>query len=73
MSLLTKPVLGRAQVSSLIKDNIEDEHDGEHRVEGDQSSQRGEFSLVVNNHEGEEYENSGHKIHQDLQNQHQYI
>ena len=66
---LTSPVLDRHEVSSLIEDNIEDEHDTDHRVKGSQTSHGGEISPVVNNHEGEEDENSGYKIHQHLQHQ----
>ena len=66
---LTSPVLDRHEVSSLIEDNIEDEHDTDHRIEGGQSSHGREISLVVNNHEGEEDENSEYKIHQHLQHQ----
>ena len=69
MLKLTKPVLDRAEVSSLIEDNIEDDHDTDHRVEGGQGSHRGEFSVIVNNHEGEEDEDSGYEIHQHLQHQ----
>ena len=69
MLQLTKPVLDRAEVSSLIEDNIEDDHDTDHRVEGGQSSHGGEFSVMVNNHEGEEDEDSGYEIHQHLQHQ----
>ena len=66
---LSKPVLDRAEVSSLIDNNIEDIHDTDHRVEGGQSSHGGEISPVVNNHEGEEDEDSGYKVHQHLQHQ----
>ena len=69
MLKLTKPVFHRTGVSPLIEDNIEDEHDTDHRVEGGQSSHGGEISIIVNNHEGEEDENSGYKIHQHLQHQ----
>ena len=67
ISKLTNPVLDRTEVSPLIEDNIEDEHDTDHRVEGGQGSHWREISFVVNNHEGEEDENSGDKIHQHLQ------
>ena len=70
---LTKPVLDRTEVSPLIEDNIEDGHDANHGVERDQSSHRGELSIVVDNHEDEEDENSGHKIHQHLQHQDDHI
>ena len=70
---LTKPVLERTEVSSLIEDNIEDSHDDNHYVEGAPSSHRREFSFVVDNHEGEEDENSGHKVHQHLQYQNQDV
>ena len=70
---LTKPVLGRTEVSPLIEDNIEDGHDANHGVERGQSSHGGELSIVVDNHEDEEDENSGHKIHQHLKHQHQDV
>ena len=54
---LTSPVLDRHEVSSLIEDNIEDEHDTDHSVEGRKRSHGGEISIIVNNHEGEEDEN----------------
>ena len=69
MLWLTKPILDRTEVSPLIEDNIEDEHDTDHRVEGGQSSHGRELSFVVNNHEGEEDENSWYKIHEHLQHQ----
>ena len=65
---LTSPVLDRHEVSSLIEDNIEDGHDTDDSIVGGQSSHGGELS-VVNDHEGEEDENSGYEIHQDLQHQ----
>ena len=61
------------KVSSLIEDNIEDDHDTNHRVEGDQSSHGREFSVIVNDHEGKEDENSGHKVHQHLHHQHDNV
>ena len=64
---LTKPVLERTEVSSLIEENIEDDHDANHSVERGQSSHWGESSIVVDNHEDEEDENSRHKVHQHLQ------
>ena len=70
---LTKPVLERKEVSPLIEDNIEDSHDANHRVERGQSAHGGESSIVVDNHEDEKDENSGHKIHQHLQHQDYYI
>ena len=70
---LTKPVLGRTEVSPLIEDNIEDGHDANHGVERGQSSHRGELSIVVDNHEDEEDENSGYKIHHHLQHQDQDV
>ena len=70
---LTKPVLGRTEVIPLIEDNIEDGHDADHGVERGQSSHGGELSIVVDNHEDEEDENSGHKIHQHLQHQDQDV
>ena len=70
---LTKPVLDSTEVSPLIEDNIEDGHDANHGVERDQSSHRGELAIVVDNHEDEEDENSGHKIHQHLQHQDQDV
>ena len=70
---LTKPVLDRTEVSPLIEDNIEDGHDANHGVERGQSSHRRELSIVVDNHEDEEDENSGHKIHQHLQHQDYHI
>ena len=63
---LTKQVLDRTEVSPLIEDDIEDDHDANHGVERGQSSHRGESSIVVDNHEDEEDENSGDKIHQHL-------
>ena len=69
ISKLTNPVFQRTDIFSLIEDNIEDEHDSNHRVEGGQSSHGGEMSFVVNNHEGEKDENSGYEIHQHLQHQ----
>ena len=66
---LTKPVFWGTEVSPLIEDNIEDEHDTNHFVEEDQSSLRGEVAIVVNNHEDEEDENSGHNVHKHLQQQ----
>ena len=60
---LTKPVLGRTDISPLIKDNIEDGHDANHGVERGQSSHRGELSIVVDNHEDKKDDDSGHKIH----------
>ena len=48
MLKLTEPVFDRTDVSPLIEENIEDEHDTDHRVEGGQSSQRGEVTLVLN-------------------------
>ena len=70
---LTKPVLGRTEVSPLIEDDIEYGHDANHGVERGKSSHRGELSIVVDNHEDEEDENSGHKIHQHFQHQHHYV
>ena len=67
--LLTKPVLWVPHVSSLIEDDIEDEHENNHAVEGSQSSHGRKSAIVVNNHEGEEYENSRQKIHRHLQHQ----
>ena len=67
VTTLTKPVLDRTKVSPLIEDHVEDGHEANHRVERGKSSHRGELSLVVDNHEDEEDENSGHKIHQHLQ------
>ena len=55
--LLTKPVLWVPHVSSLIEDDIEDEHNSDHSVEGRKRSHGGEISIIVNNHEGEEDEN----------------
>ena len=52
--ILTKPVFSRTDVSPLIKDDIEDGHDANHGVERDQSSHRGEVSVVVDSHEDEE-------------------
>ena len=69
MLFLTNPILDREDISSFIEDNIEDDHDTDHHVERGQSSHGGEISPVVNNHEGEEDENSGYKIHQNLQHQ----
>ena len=57
MFKLTNPVLDRTKVSSLIEDDIEDEHDTDHSVEGRKRSHGGEISIIVNNHEGEEDEN----------------
>ena len=37
---LTKPVLDRTEVSPLIEDNIEDDHDDNHGVERGQGSHR---------------------------------
>ena len=70
---LPKPVLDRTEVSPLIEDNIEDGHDANHGVERGQSTHWGESSIVVDNHEDEEDENSGHKIHQHLQHQDQNV
>ena len=69
MILLTNPIFDREEISSFIEDNIEDDHNSDHRVEGGQSSHRRELSFVVNNHEGEEDEDSGYKVHQHLQHQ----
>ena len=66
---LTKPVFGGRQVSPLIEDHIEDYHDTNHDVEGNQSCHGGEVAVVVNNHEDEEDENSGHNIHKHPQQQ----
>ena len=66
---LTKPILDRREVSSYIEDNVEDEHDTDQSVEGYQSSHRGELSIIMNNHEGKEDEDSGYEIHQHLQHQ----
>ena len=60
---LTEPVLGRTEISPLVEDNIEDYHDGNHDVEREQSSWRGELSFVVDNHEDEKDDDSGYKIH----------
>ena len=57
MFKLTNPELDRTKVSSLIEDDIKDEHDTDQCVEGGQSSYGGEISIIVNNHEGEEDEN----------------
>ena len=70
---LTKPVLDRTEVVPLIEDDIEDGHDANHGVERGQSSHRRELPFVVDNHEDEEDENSGHKIHQHLQHQDQDV
>ena len=51
------------------KDHIEDEHDSNHCVEGNQSPHWREMTILVNNHEDEENENSGHDIHEDTQQQ----
>ena len=64
---LTKPVLDRTEIVPLIEDDIEDGHDSNHGVERGQGSHRGESSIVVDNHEDEEDENSRHKVHQHLQ------
>ena len=69
ISKLTNPVFQRTDIFSLIEDNIEDEHDTDHSVEGGQGSHGREISFVVNNHEGEEDEDSGYKVHQHLQHQ----
>ena len=69
MLKLTQPVFDRKDVSPLIEENIEDEHDTDHRVEGGQSSHGRKLSFVVNDHEGEEDENPGYEIHQHLQHQ----
>ena len=66
---LTKPVFWGTEVSPLIEDNIEDEHDTNHCVERDHSFQRGDLAIGVNNHEDEEDENSGHNVHKHLQQQ----
>ena len=66
---LTKPILGRKGNSPLIESNIEDDHDANHGVERDQRSHRRELSFVVDNHEDEEDENSGHNVHKHLQQQ----
>ena len=55
---LTQPVFGRAEVSPLIKDNIEDGHDANHGVKRGQSAQRGKLSIVVDNHENEKDQSS---------------
>ena len=68
---LTKPVLERTAVSPIIEDNVEEDHDDNHDVERYETSHRRELSIVVDNHEDEEDENSGHKIHHHLQNQDQ--
>ena len=44
----TEPELAGQVVSSDIEDHIEDDHETDHRVERNQSSPRGETSLVVN-------------------------
>ena len=69
MLKLTQPVFDRTDVSPLIEENIEDEHDTDHRVEGGQGSHGTEISPMVNNHEGEEDEAPGYQIHEHLQNQ----
>ena len=66
---LTNPILHRTEISSLIEDDIENKHDTDHGVEGGQSSDGGEISPVVNNHEGEEDKDSGYEIHEHLQHQ----
>ena len=70
---LTQPVLGRFEVIPLIKNHIEDGHYANHCVERDQSTHGAELTFVVNNHEDEEDENSGYKIHQHLQHQDQDV
>ena len=60
MLQLTKPTGERIEVSSLIEDHIEDEHDTDHHVEGGQGSHGRELSFIVNDHEGEEDKNPGH-------------
>ena len=76
--LHTKPIFGRTEVSPLIEDNIEEGHDANHGIEWGQGSPGGELSIiiigiVVDNHEDEEDENSGHKIHHHLQHQDQDV
>merc|ERR1712025_525275 len=68
-----KPVLGRVEVVPFIEENVEDGHDDNHGVERGQSSHGGESSIVVDNHEDEEDENSGYKIHEYLQHQDQDV
>ena len=71
--MLTKPVLGRTDISSLVKDYIEDDHDANHGVEGDQSFPRRELSFLMDNHEDEKDDDSGHKIHQHPQHEYQDV
>ena len=70
---LTKPVLGRTKISPLVEDHIEDDHDANHGVERNQSFPRRELSFLMDNHEGEKDDHSGHKIHQHLQHQDQDV
>ena len=50
MVTLTKPVLDRTEVSPLIEDNIEDDHDANHGVKGNQSSHRRKLFLIIDHH-----------------------
>ena len=58
MLKLTKPVRDRTKVSPDVEDNVERDHDSDHRVERGQSSHWGKISIVVDNHEGEEDQHS---------------
>ena len=66
---LTKPVVDWTKVSPLIEDNVENDHDTDHRVERGQNSHWRKISPVVDNHEGEEDQHSWDQIHQHLQHQ----
>ena len=72
-SQLTEPVLGRKEISPLVEDNIEDDHYANTGVERDQSFPRGKLSFLMDNHEDEKDDDSGHKIHQHLQHQYQNV
>ena len=69
----TKPVFKGTDIIPLVEDNVEDDHDADHDIEGYKGCHWWELAFVVDNHEDEEDENSGHKIHQHIQHQDQDV
>ena len=63
----TQPVFQGTDIISLVEDNIEDDHDDDHGIEGNKSCHRWELAIVVDNHEDEEDYNFRENVHQYFQ------
>ena len=63
----TQPIFKATDVFPLVEDNIEEDHDTDHDVEGNKSCHGWELAIVLDNHEDEEDNNFRKDIHQYFQ------